>query len=97
MSDATIFFIVALWHYGTIGDGIMKEISIREARQIVGKLDKLLIEEGEISITRRGKPIAKVTSIEPVKPMPSHKKLRNAMPTMKHDSTRFVRDERDNR
>ena len=57
----------------------MKKLTIREARQSLSHLDRLLEEEGEITITRRGKPIGRVIAINGKKVIPSHKELRMKM------------------
>lgn len=75
----------------------MKEISVREARQIIGKLDIILEKEGEMKIMRRGNPIAKICSLNSVRAMPSHKNLRESMPEMKKESANLIREDRDDR
>jgi antitoxin (DNA-binding transcriptional repressor) of toxin-antitoxin stability system len=75
----------------------MKKLSIREARQALSRLDRLLDEEGEITITRRGKPIGRVTAIGGKKPIPSHRDLRMKMTSVKTESEVLVRDDREGR
>ena len=75
----------------------MKEISVREARQLIGKLDVLLEKEGEIKITKRGKPIAKISSLTNLRRMPSHKNLRESMQVMEKESADLIRKDRDDR
>jgi len=75
----------------------MKNLTIREARQSLSHLDRLLEAEGELTITRRGKPVAHVTSVGPKREMPSRKSLRESMPRMKQESERLVREDRDAR
>lgn len=75
----------------------MREISVREARQIIGKLDVLLKKEGEVKITKRGKPIAKLSSLKNPRSMPSHKNLRESMQVMEKESACLIRDDRDDR
>jgi len=65
----------------------MKNLTIREARQSLSHLDRLLEAEGELTITRRGKPVAHVVPVGP----------RRGMPRMKQGSERLVRDDRDAR
>ena len=38
----------------------MKKLSVREMRANIGRLDELVEEAGELVISRRGKPIARV-------------------------------------
>ncbi len=75
----------------------MKKLTIREARQSLPHLDRLLEEEGEITITRRGKPIDRVTGVGAKKTIPSHKDLRMKMARVKKQSRLLVREDRDAR
>ena len=74
----------------------MKKLTIRETRQSLSHLDELLQEEGEITITRRGKPIGRVTAIAK-KVIPSHKELRMKMRQVKPESQVLVREDREGR
>jgi prevent-host-death family protein len=76
---------------------IVKKLTIREARQSLSHLDRLLDQEGEITITRRGKPIGRVMAIAGKKTMPSHKDLRMKMAPVKTESQVLVREDRDGR
>ncbi len=73
----------------------MKKLSIRETRQSLSYLDRLLEEEGEVMITRRGEVIARLTPIGKKRPIPSHRELRKRMPLMRKGSEKLVREERD--
>ena len=75
----------------------MKKLSIREARQSLSHLDRILNEEGEIALTRRGKIIAKVVGIGQTRPIPSHKSLRLKMARLRKGSEKLVREDRDAR
>ena len=75
----------------------MKKLTIRQARQSLAQLDRLLEEEGEITITRRGKPIGRVVGIGPKRTIPSHKDLRMKMPRVKRESRILVREDREGR
>jgi len=75
----------------------VKEISVREARQLIGKLDSLLEIEGEVKITKRGKPIAKILPLKKARSMPSHKRLRQSMNVMEKESACLIRNDRDDR
>ncbi len=63
----------------------MKKLTIREARQSLSQLDRLLAVEEEVMITRRGEPIAKVVQVERKRPIPSHRDLRYEMKRMHKD------------
>ena len=75
----------------------MKKLTVREARQSLSQLDRLLETEGEITITRRGKPIGRVTGIGSKRAIPSHKDLRMKMARVKNESQVFVREDREGR
>jgi prevent-host-death family protein len=75
----------------------MKRLNIREARQSLPQLEKILTEEGEITITRRGEPIARVVPVNRIREIPSHHGLRQKMPRLKKGSEALVRAERDRR
>jgi antitoxin (DNA-binding transcriptional repressor) of toxin-antitoxin stability system len=75
----------------------MKEINIREARKALSHLERLLEEEGELTITRRGEAIAKVTQIRRPRQIPSHKLLRNTLPRLRKKTETLVREDRDAR
>ncbi len=57
----------------------MKKLTIREARQALSHLDRLLAIEGEVMITRRGEPIAKVVQVGRKRSIPSHRDLREGV------------------
>jgi len=75
----------------------MKKLSIREARQSLTRLDRLLEVEGEMTITRRGEAIARVVQINRKRPIPSHRDLREKMPQLRRGSERVIREDRDGR
>ncbi len=75
----------------------MNRLTIRQARQALGSLDRLLAQEGELTITRRGEEIARVIPVGGNKSMPSHQALRNRMPRLRRDSERLIRQNRNGR
>jgi antitoxin (DNA-binding transcriptional repressor) of toxin-antitoxin stability system len=75
----------------------MKTLSIREARHAFSHLDRLLIKEDEVIITRHGKPVAKLMRIKPKRPIPSHRNLRNSMTKITEGSEVAVRQDRNAR
>jgi len=75
----------------------MKKISIREVRQSLTHLDQILAAEGEVVITRRGEPIARLARIGRKRPIPSHRDLREAMRPMRKASEEMIRRDRDAR
>ena len=75
----------------------MKHITIREARQALSRLDQVLEVEGEVTITKRGKAVARLVHLGKKIVMPSHSDLRGKMKRMKHDSVKLIRQDRDGR
>ena len=75
----------------------MKQISIREARQALSRLDQILEVEGEVTITKRGKAVARLVHLGKNIAMPSHIVLRKKMKLMKADSSKLIRLDRDDR
>ena len=75
----------------------MKKLCVREARQSLSHLDRLLAVEGEMVITRRGEAIARLAQINKKRPIPSHRDLRERMPLMQKGSERVIRKDRDRR
>jgi len=75
----------------------MKNLTIREARQALSRLDRILETEGEVTITKRGKAVAKVVQLGKRRPIPSHNNLREKMMRMKQGSDKLVREDRNAR
>ncbi len=75
----------------------MKTLTIREARQALSHLDEMLAAEGELTITRRGKAVARVIPLGGILRVPSHKALREKMPYQDVASEVLIREERDAR
>jgi antitoxin (DNA-binding transcriptional repressor) of toxin-antitoxin stability system len=73
----------------------MKKLNIRETRQSLSRIDQLLGAEGEVTITRRGKAVARVISVGKKRPIPSHKDLRMDMPRLRKGSEHLIREDRD--
>ena len=75
----------------------MKSLSIREVRKELAQIDELVAREGEVIVTRRGKPIARMLPLRSKRPVPSHADLRASMPRLKNGSEKLIRSERDER
>ena len=75
----------------------MKKLSVREAREALSHLDRLLAVEGEVAITRRGEEIARVVQVRKRRPIPSHRDLRKGMPRIRRTSEKLLREDRDAR
>jgi len=75
----------------------MNSPTIRQPRQALSYLETLLASEGEITITRRGRPIARVTPLDRKRSMPSHRELRDKMEPMNVGSEDLIRNDRKER
>jgi len=75
----------------------MKELNIREMRANIGRLDELVAAEGELIISRRGQPIARVLPISRHRELPDHAELRQRMARLQTPSAELIRAERDER
>ena len=79
------------------GEDSMKTLSVREMRAALSHLDELVAEAGEVVVTRRGRPLARIVPIRPRGGMPSRAEFRATMPRMKIPSEVYVRQDRDER
>jgi prevent-host-death family protein len=75
----------------------MRDLSIREMRAELSRLEDLVGEEGEIFITRHGRPIARVLPMLPTRRRPTHRELRDALPRLRDSSADLIRQDRDGR
>ena len=75
----------------------MKKRTLREARQSLSHLERLLEIEGEMTVTRRGEPIARLIPINYKRLIPSHQEFREKMPRMRRRSEKVIRKDRDAR
>jgi antitoxin (DNA-binding transcriptional repressor) of toxin-antitoxin stability system len=75
----------------------MRSISVREMRTALPRLEQLLAEEGEVVITRNGKPVARVLPTPSGTPIPSHADLRGRMRRLDVGSEVLIRQDRDER
>jgi prevent-host-death family protein len=75
----------------------MRSVSVREMRTALPRLEQLLAEEGEIVITRNGKPVARVLPTRTARSIPSHADLRSRMPRLEVGSEVLIRQDRDER
>ena len=76
-------------------DEIVRRISIREIRSALSHVEELLESEGEVIITRHGKPVARVLPVDRPRPIPSRRDLRQSMEPLPVPSEELVRRERD--
>jgi len=75
----------------------MKELNVREMRANIGRLDQLVDEAGELIISRRGEPIARVLPVSRRRSLPDHADLRHLTAPLKTPSADLIRAERDER
>ena len=75
----------------------MKVINIRQMRVSIGRLDELVAAEGELVISRRGRPIARVLPMSQHRPFPDHADLRQRKQRLQTPSADLIRAERDER
>ena len=75
----------------------MREVSIREMRVLLPRLEEELAKEGEVVLTRHGKPVARVVPLERRRRRPSNAEFRAKMPFMDVPSEVVIRQDRDER
>ena len=75
----------------------MRSVSVREMRAALPRLEQLLEEEGEIVITRHGKPVARVLPTASAGGIPSRAELRRKMRRVEVGSEVLIREDRDAR
>jgi prevent-host-death family protein len=75
----------------------LRTLSIREVRSALSRLDEVVAEAGEVVVTRRGRPLARILPVRPARGIPSRKELRAAMPRLRVSSEILVRRDRDGR
>ncbi|MBK6848507.1 MAG: type II toxin-antitoxin system prevent-host-death family antitoxin [Proteobacteria bacterium] len=74
----------------------MRTLAIREARALLTKLVEILDKEGEVIVTRRGRPIYRILPVKSSRAVPSHRALRQTMPRLSPSEV-LVRADRDER
>jgi prevent-host-death family protein len=73
----------------------MRVMSIRDLRDSLSSLGEIVEREGEVVVTRHGRPLVKVVALNPVRKAPSHAALRGSMPRMAVPSEHLVRADRE--
>ena len=73
----------------------MREMSIRQLREALTHLEEIVAREGQLVVTRHGRPLAKVVSLNPSHRAPSHADLRASIGHMGVGSETLVRQDRD--
>jgi len=73
----------------------LNSLTVRQIRSALPRLDQLIAQEGEILITRRGQPIARLLPARPRRAMPSHAALRARMSRLAIGSEVLLSQDRD--
>jgi prevent-host-death family protein len=72
----------------------LKTLNIQEMRSALSHLDELVAKAGEVVVTRRGRPLARILPAHPRRNIPPQAKLRASMPRLKVPSEVLVREDR---
>jgi len=75
----------------------MKTLSIREVREQLPEIERIVAENGEILVTRRGRPIARILALGRRPGLPSRRSLREQMTPSAVSSAELIRADRDER
>lgn len=73
----------------------LKTLSIRQIRSALPHLDEIVAEEGEVVVTRRGRPLARILPARSRRRIPSRAELRASMPRLKVPSEELIRQDRE--
>ncbi len=76
----------------------MRQVTVREIRRLLPEIEATLQAEGELILTRRGRPVARLVAVETAHPRrPSNADLRALMPIQQRTSEELIREDRDAR
>jgi antitoxin (DNA-binding transcriptional repressor) of toxin-antitoxin stability system len=76
----------------------MRQVTVREIRSLLPEIEGTLRAEGELILTRHGRPVARLVAVAPEHPRrPSNADLRALMPSHQIASEQLVREDRDAR
>ncbi len=73
----------------------MREMSVRELRDSLSSIGEIVEREGEVLLTRHGRPLVRLVALNPSRSAPSHANLRAGMPYMTAPSEDLVRVDRE--
>jgi prevent-host-death family protein len=76
---------------------MMRKLSVRELREELARLDRVIEREGEVLITRHGAPVARLLPVKTNRKRPDHADLRCLMPRPELKSEDWIRLDRDER
>lgn len=75
----------------------MRTVTVREMRELLGRLDEVVGREGELLVTRHGRPVARVLPVRAQRRLPSHADHIAKMPSLAVGSEVYIRQDRDER
>jgi prevent-host-death family protein len=73
----------------------MRTMSIRELRVSLSAISEIVEKEGDVVLTRHGRPLVRLVPLNPVRGAPSHADLRASMPRMPVPSEQLIRADRE--
>lgn len=73
----------------------MRTMSIRELRASLSSIDEIVERDGDVLLTRNGRPLVRMVPLNPRLTAPSHADLRAAMPHMRVPSEDLIRADRE--
>lgn len=72
----------------------MRTMSIRELRSALSSIGEIVEKDGDVVVTRHGRPVVRLVPVNPTRSVPSHADLRAAMPYMAVPSADLIRADR---
>ncbi len=61
----------------------------------MANLEEVLAREGEMVITKHGKPIARLVPVAPRRAVPTNQDLRDSLPRLRKTAAEYLREDRD--
>lgn len=75
----------------------MQSLPIHEVSALLDRLEAILRESGELTLTRDGVPVARIVPAGASRPVPSRRALRESMPRLDTPSEVLIRQDREAR
>lgn len=73
----------------------MRTMSIRELRESLSSIGEIVERDGDVVLTRHGRPLVRLVPLNPCRSAPSHADLRAGMPYMAVPSEDLIRADRE--
>ena len=73
----------------------MRTMSIRELRASLSSIDEIVERDGDVVLTRNGRPLVRMVPLNPRLTAPSHADLRAGMPYLRVPSEDLIRADRE--